>query len=103
MGSGESDIRYITVDTSNTTARTGQITKDYYNPTKTWDNTFWVDSNYSWWAYPTVIYKYQVRCPKRGCRAYNWLELDTTTPCVKCGSKLRATADIPEFTIPVNK
>lgn len=96
MGSGESDIRYIKIDTSNTVTTTGSIVKDSYyidSGTSNW--------NYNWWTYPTVIYKYQVRCPKRGCKTFNLLELDTTTPCTNCGSKLRAVADIPDFTIPV--
>lgn len=99
MGSGESDVAHIKVAAmiDNKTNSLPTSNFGYYN--NEWDK-YWGNSTYTW-TYPTTIYKYQVRCPKRGCKTFNWLELDKTTPCTECGSKLRAVSDTPDFTIPV--
>jgi hypothetical protein len=57
--------------------------------------------DYNWWVYPQTIYMYQVRCPKRGCKTDNWLQLDTITPCKKCGSHLKAVSMKADFEIEV--
>lgn len=53
------------------------------------------------WTYTNTIYLYQVRCPRKGCRRYNWLELDKITPCSNCGSELKAVSKKPDFEIEV--
>lgn len=73
-------------------------------------NSFWVGDNTTWPTYnwPTywtnIVYidRYQIRCPRKGCRRYNWLELDKITPCVNCGSELKAVSKKADFEIEVD-
>lgn len=93
MGSGESDVKYIGVDTTSTA---GDWQKYFTAPsTAQWSPSY---TTY----YTSPIYMYQVRCPKRGCRKMNWMQLDIITPCKNCGAKLKAVSEVPEFTIPVD-
>lgn len=99
MGSGEADaIRDIAItNTKNTLYNT--LTYPYYDSTTT------TTPFTSTWTYGTYIYLYQIKCPKRGCKTNNWLELGKVTPCIECGSKLRAVAaeDIADFETVVDK
>lgn len=81
----------LTVNTINTSSSfyvgTGTVTTwPYYNTT---------------WTYTNTVYLYQVRCPRKGCRRYNWLELDKITPCSNCGSELKAVSKVADFEIEV--
>lgn len=92
MGSGEGDaIRDVKVWNNNSNAT----------------NTYPLGQSYTWpstttnmqWSYSTPVYYYQIKCPKRGCKTYNWLELNKVKPCTNCSSKLRAiaAADVADF------
>lgn len=56
---------------------------------------------YNFYTWTNTVYLYQVRCPRKGCRRYNWLELDKITPCSNCGSELKAVSKKPDFEIEV--
>lgn len=75
-------------------------TSDTYQSLTNWTNWYTAPYTISW---STTVYLYQVRCPKRGCRKMNWLQLETVTPCAGCGSKLRAYKEstAADFDIPV--
>lgn len=93
MGSGEGDaIRNVYVPTV-----TQPANQMYWTDTTTTSNTF----DYTW-TYSTKIYMYQVKCPKRGCKKMNWLELDKITPCRNCGVKLKAVSEQADFEVPVD-
>lgn len=105
MGSGEDSVHHLKVHLDETTSAISSTTYDTVTQGNTSNNLAYYNNwPYSWYInYPSVIYKYEVKCPQRGCKSRNWLELDTTTPCTKCGAKLRAVADVPDFTIPISK
>lgn len=63
----------------------------------TWDN--WTTGTYYYGSY---IYLYQIKCPKKTCGTYNWLQLDIIKPCSNCGAKLKAVNNQPDYEIPVN-
>lgn len=86
MGSGESDVAHL---------RIGRPI--WESNTKTF-----VTNNTSPWNYQVTIYKYRIKCPNKGCKMINWLELDTNTPCTSCASVLRAVLETPDYTIEVN-
>jgi hypothetical protein len=74
------------------------------------DTTTWYigdyppQSNFNYYdIYPSVIYKYQVKCPKSSCKTNNWLEIDKVKPCVKCGAKLKAVLNEADYEIPVER
>lgn len=85
-----------------TVVTTGTTTKDSttYYPYK-YNNNVSNNLGYWWYSTPEYIYLYQVKCPKRGCKANNWLQLDRVTPCTKCGAKLKAVSDKVDFEIPI--
>ena len=57
-----------------------------------------------YWGAPTIIYMYQITCPKRACKKTNWMQLNIITPCSKCGAKLKAVSEQADFfEIPVGK
>jgi hypothetical protein len=89
MGSGESDVKSITINQSHL---------------KNFSGTGYSDNiasfGYSWGP---KIYLYQIKCPKTGCKKFNWLELDKITGCYNCGAKLKAVLEEPDFTIPVQR
>lgn len=101
MGSGEGDVaQYRVVVNSNKETDSFPRTipnswgtgtagsSDWYSPTFT----------YSW---PTWIFMYQIRCPKRSCKTYNWLEIEKVTPCRGCGSTLKAVLSVPDYEVPI--
>lgn len=96
MGSGESDVKTVLVQTNSTAEVTVPYTKldsnnwNYSSPTYTY-----------WSTWPTTIYMYQIKCPR--CKKMNWAQLDTITPCIKCQARLKAVADVPDYTVPVQK
>ena len=95
MGSGEADVKVVTVNS------TAEIGLPY---TKAVDFTNWGGSNptYTYWGtYPTTIYMYQIKCPR--CKKMNWAQLETIIPCIKCQARLKAVADVPDYTVPVQK
>ncbi len=55
--------------------------------TGTFGNTF------DWYTVTSPVYMYQIKCPKRGCKKMNWLQLDKIAPCANCGMKLKAVAE----------
>ena len=107
MGSGEGDAIRITVDTSTLPKQSEITTTNGF--TNDWSQTssptwYYQYPYYNYYVtYPTTIYKYQVKCPKSGCKKFNWLELDVTTRCYNCGARLRAVSDVPDFNIPIQK
>lgn len=91
MGSGESDARIISIDTTNTTS-----------PVNNWNYWYYtVPSTTNW--YPNTIYMYQIQCPKKTCRKFNWAQLDIVIDCVGCKSKLKAISEKVDYEVPVNK
>jgi hypothetical protein len=99
MGSGEADVSHLKITATNKTADSN------FYPVKDYDPNWYIPSttaNYIY-SYTYPVYKYQVRCPKRGCRQYNWLELEKITPCYNCGAKLKAVTEEPDFVIPVHQ
>ena len=95
MSGGESDAvkfdyKIITIPNTST------ISHGYY-PTTTApiSNTYW---------YGNTIYKfkYQIQCPAKTCKTMNWMELDTITPCAKCGLKLKAVSEQADFEVEVS-
>lgn len=100
MGSGEGDaIRDITI-TDKTPPVVNNTSWSTYD---TWPTT--TTTNTMYYTYTNNVYLYQIKCSKRGCKTFNWLELNKVTPCVACGSKLRAIAaeDIADFETVVDK
>lgn len=55
----------------------------------------------TYYSYPTYIYLYQIVCPK--CEISNFIELEKIIPCTSCSATLKATAEIPDFTVSVKK
>jgi len=99
MGGGESDVAHLRVTT------TDKGVSAHYKFTNTdWDEG-WASpttTGTSTYVYsPTVVYKYQIRCPKKGCKTFNWLELNKIEPCTACGARLRAVDDDSDFTISI--
>ena len=89
------DLYEVIVDTNTWSP---SLTSDSY----IWPGTGTVDT-YRWgWSYPATVYMYQVKCPKRGCKTTNWLELDKISPCKKCGSNLKAVSMKADFEIEVD-
>lgn len=67
-----------------------------------WDNTTTGNTHYTYWSYPNYVYLYQIRCPKKSCKTYNWLQIDVITECTGCRSKLKAIRDQADYEIPIN-
>lgn len=68
----------------------------------TWNGT----STFTWpniyyYTYPSTIYLYQIKCPRTRCKTFNWLQLDTITPCRACGAKLKAVSQTADYEIEV--
>jgi len=92
MSGGESDaVKYVPV--SNYVPFTPTIEPYPYTGNTTTSNILY--------NYTSTIYKYQIKCPGRGCKTFNWLEIDKISPCVKCGLKLKAVSEQADFEIEV--
>lgn len=89
MGSGESDVRSLTVNTD-----TVGVSQTTWPLTSSWPLTTY---------YGQVIYKYQIKCPVKTCKTMNWLELDKITPCINCQTRLKAVSEQADFEVPVIK
>lgn len=112
MSSGESDAYALakTLTQSNDYDYSVTVRENTWSdiPTKTIVNgnytvgttSNWSDYNY-FTTWPSVVYYYQIRCPKKGCKVYNWVELDKVKPCYKCGSRLKAVSEQVDFEVPV--
>lgn len=117
ISSGESDAYTIKVEANepakipatasayvqnllNSTAATSTVTNHYCGSWCTHGTSFYSDYTYSW-PYYTNHYFYQVKCPKKSCKTFNWLELDIIKACINCGSKLQAVSNKADFEIPV--
>lgn len=105
MGSGEADaIREVPI-------------KNYYSPSTTTtsnstiNSTFQFDYDWNKYTWPNTTYwtntiyvdRYQVKCPEKGCKTFNWLVVDRITPCKNCGAKLKAVIEQADFEVPVDK
>lgn len=99
MGSGEGDAAKYTVVVKDTTFRNNTATYENNNNNLYLDNN--TTSDFFYYNWTPHIYLYQIFCPKRGCKTTNWLQLDKVTPCVKCGSTLRAVSDRADFEVPI--
>lgn len=112
MGSGEGDVAYLkvtpidnnvinnSINTGTSTGDLGSFDSPSYWPIGTGTYT-WPTYYYYNWSSP--IYLYQIRCPKTGCKKFNWLQLDIITPCTNCGARLKAVSEQPDFTVAVKK
>lgn len=98
MGSGEADVKAVLINTNST----AETTKPF---TQTVDFKNWNDFNNPSYNYlstwPQTIYMYQIKCPR--CKKFNWAQLEVITPCIKCQARLKAVADVPDYTVPVQK
>lgn len=97
MSSGEADAVSITIKGNIPTG------DNYFSPSITEPNYYWTTGSSTNLNWTTTIYKfkYQIRCPFKTCKTYNWLELDTITPCTSCGLKLKAVSEQADFEIEV--
>jgi hypothetical protein len=119
MSSGESDAYVIKVDNnagslplapiSNYTGAASSVTNFTSGVTSHLCGSWCNHSStyvYSWpdtYTYYGNHYFYQIKCPKKGCKSFNWLEIDVIKSCYNCGSKLKAVSNHADFEIPVGK